>query len=95
MDDALWSVWARVLCASNELVGNVLFVFHSSGTIHRLVGSTPMTVYDFVFPSRRVPGSRIVGPFSVSLCARWISRSQIASATLGSPIAACHAVGGS
>jgi hypothetical protein len=71
MDTALWSVWARVLGASNELVGNVLSVFHSSGTIHRLVDATPMlTVHDFVFPSRRVPGSRIVGPFSVSLCAR-------------------------
>jgi hypothetical protein len=29
-------VWTRVLSASNELVVNVLFVFHSSGTIQRL-----------------------------------------------------------
>ncbi len=50
--------------------------------------------HEDAFP-RRVPGSRIVGPFSVSRCARWINRSQIASATDGSPIAACHAVGGS
>src|SRR5579863_3013423 len=39
-------------------------------------------------PGRRVFGSRMVGPLSVSLCARWMRRSQIASATLGSPIAA-------
>lgn len=85
-----------VLGASNELVGNVFVVFHSSGTIHGLLGVPRMrTLHDVVLLFRRVPGSRIVGPFSVSLCARWINRSQIASATLGSPMAACHAVGGS
>ena len=50
---------------------------------------------DGAFGARRVAGSRMVGPLSVSRCARWMSRSQIASATDGSPMAACHAVGGS
>ena len=51
--------------------------------------------HDFPLPPRRVSGSRMVGPLSVRRWARWINRSQIASATLGSPMAACHAVGGS
>lgn len=60
-----------MLCASNELVGNVRFVFHSSGAIHGLVAvARMMAAHGLAFPSRRVPGSRIVGPFSVSLCAR-------------------------
>jgi len=32
--------------------------------------------HDVAFP-RRVPGSRIVGPFSVSRCARWIHRALV------------------
>ena len=67
----------------------------SSRPRHPRLRSLASRDHEGAFPPRRVPGSRIVGPFSVSRCARWITRSQIASATLGSPMAACHAVGGS
>ena len=84
----------KLFCSFPRSCGRALRA-HSSGSFHRLfVAAESWRHYDFGFPSRRVVGSRIVGPFSVSLCARWTNRSQMASATEGSPIAACHAVGG-
>ena len=42
-----------------------------------------------------IRGSRIDGPLSSMRCAAWIKRSQMASASVGSPMASCQALTGS
>lgn len=60
MNAAVSKVSARVLSAFNELVGNMLFIFHSSGAIHRLVDIARMLAAHHVgVPFRRVPVSRV------------------------------------
>ena len=86
----LWA--ARSVRRPSRCGNRVLGDFHAGGTVHglrrsrRQDGSRAIASDrdhdDGAFRSRGAsPGSRIVGPFSVSRCARWITRSQIASAT--------------
>jgi hypothetical protein len=86
-------------CSSQDLVGEVTDPACELIRIAR-TKSAEMTVasgsiVEEIDVVGHVGGSRMVGPLRVSRWAWWITRSQIASATLGSPIAACHAVVGS